>query len=58
MVNKELVAQINAAKAELRLAEQDENYADPEYIDIAIRRVTMAKEKLNTLFRQAKLYSV
>ena len=46
---------IEAAKAELRLAEQDEAYSEPEFLDIAIDRVSTAKANLNSLYRMAKL---
>ena len=46
---------IEEARVELRLAEQDENYAIPEFLDIAIDRVSVAKANLNSLYRLAKL---
>lgn len=55
MVTKELLRQIEEARQELSLAEQDERYADPEYLDIAIERVNLVKKKLNLLYKQSKL---
>lgn len=46
---------IEAAKIELRLAEQDEAYATHEFLDVAIERVSIAKANLNSLYRMAKL---
>lgn len=43
------------AKIELLLAEQDEAYAMPEFLDVAIERVSIAKANLNSLYRMAKL---
>ena len=46
---------IEEAKIELRLAEQDESYAIPEFLDVAIERVSITKANLNSLYRMAKL---
>lgn len=46
---------IERAMDELRLAEQDEAYAIPEFLDVAIERVSIAKDNLNSLYRMAKL---
>ena len=62
MKNKKAITEIDAmkkrieeAKTELQLAEQDEAYANPEFLDIAIERVSIAKDNLNLLYRMAKL---
>lgn len=55
MVTEELLNQIGEARQELSLAEQDERYADPDYLDIAIERVNLIKKKLNLLYKQAKV---
>ena len=46
---------IEEARVELRIAEQDEAYAIPEFLDVAIERVSIAKANLNSLYCMAKL---
>lgn len=55
MITEDLRKQIIEAQQELRLAEQDENYAEPEFLDVAIEKVNLAKQRLNLLYKQAKL---
>lgn len=55
MVTEDLRKQIVEVQHELRLAEQYENYAEPELLDVAIERVNLVKQKLNLLYKQVKL---
>jgi len=46
--------ELEAAKIEVALAEQDFNYAEKDYIDAAIYKLKAAYEKLNALLREMK----
>lgn len=51
----ELIQRVEEAKESLRLALQDEQYADSDHVEIAIERVRIAQDYLNSLYKQAKL---
>lgn len=46
---------IKKAIEEYHMALQDESLADDDFIEIAIARTNIAKERLNILLKQAKL---
>lgn len=50
-----MLEQIAIASEELRIAEQHFDYAAPEYIEIAIEEVKIAKQVINLLYKKAKL---
>lgn len=56
-VNSSLKSQIEEAQEDLRMAYQDEQYADAEHLDIAIENVQIAMSRLNVLYKRAKLES-
>lgn len=56
-VSSSLRSQIKEAQEELRMAYQDEKYADAEHLEVAIENVKAAKDKLNILYKKAKLDS-
>lgn len=56
-VNSSLKSQIEEAREDLRMAYQDEQYADAEHLDIAIENVQIAMSRLNVLYKRAKLES-
>ncbi len=48
--------ELEAAKMDVAMAEQDFNYAETGYVDAAIYRLKAAEEKLNALIRDKKGY--
>ena len=51
---KQLKEELNNAKLELQIAEQNFNNAEPEFIDIAVFEVTSARLKYDALIKQYK----
>ncbi len=47
--------ELEAAKIEVALAEQDFNYAEPGYVDAAIYKLKAARERLNALLKEKKV---
>ena len=46
--------ELEAAKIEVALAEQDFNYAEASYVDVAIYKLKAAEERRNQLIREKK----
>jgi len=46
--------ELEAAKIEVALAEQDFNYAEASYMDAAIYKLKAAEERCNTLIREKR----
>lgn len=55
IMRESLSTQITEALEELKLARQDENFADEAYREVAIERVRVAQDNLSNLYKQAKL---
>lgn len=55
MLQENIKFQIEEALEELELARQDEQYADEAHREVAIERVKIAQDKLNNLYKQAKI---
>jgi hypothetical protein len=49
------LVELKQAQQELQLAEQDFNFAEPEYIDIAALRLEAARMKYNNLILKKKV---
>lgn len=49
---KQLKEELNNAKLELQIAEQNFNNAEPEFIDVAVFEVTGARLKYDALIKQ------
>ena len=54
-MKREMWVRIEEAKKLLNLARQEESLADEEHLDVAIERVGIAMNNLNSLYKQAKL---
>jgi len=46
---------IEAAKRELEIAEQNLDYAESDFVDVAVLELTAKREKLDTLIRLEKI---
>ena len=55
MLKESLANQIVEAKEALELALQNEAFAEPDYVEFAIREVSLAQERLNILYEKAKM---
>ncbi len=51
---KQLKEELNNAKLELQIAEQNFNNAEPEFIDVAVFEVTSARLKYDALIKRYK----
>ena len=51
----DILRQIEEAKHDLEIARQNEDLADPQFLDVAIEQSMIAMNRLNNLYKQAKL---